>query len=93
MALAAQLFGWRIIKTEQLSNWELPELSESQISYASTDAWVSLKIYQELSKYGNLDSLFFYLDYHEPFLVFLSFISYVLLRVEIYKPFYCNCPK
>jgi len=50
VALAAQLYGWRINKKEQLSNWEVPELSESQVQYASTDAWVSLKIYQELSK-------------------------------------------
>lgn len=52
--LAAQLFGWRISKAEQLSNWEIPELSEAQIQYASTDAWVSLMIYHELARMSEI---------------------------------------
>eukprot|EP00914_Ancora_sagittata_P005052 GHVO01010488.1.p1 GENE.GHVO01010488.1~~GHVO01010488.1.p1 ORF type:complete len:349 (+),score=73.20 GHVO01010488.1:1249-2295(+) len=31
------------------SNWEIPELSDEQISYAACDAWLSLLIYDELS--------------------------------------------
>jgi len=50
VSLAAQLFGWRISKTEQLSNWEVPQLTDSQLQYAATDAWASLMIYRELSK-------------------------------------------
>lgn len=42
MALAklyANLFGERISKREQLSNWEADVLSEKQKNYAATDAW------------------------------------------------------
>lgn len=43
--------GFRISKRQQLSNWENPVLTEAQQRYAATDAWVSLKIYQQLHPY------------------------------------------
>jgi ribonuclease D len=43
--LAAIVLGFRISKSQQLSNWESPELSEAQKLYAATDAWVALKVY------------------------------------------------
>ena len=46
--LTALLLGFRISKTAQTSNWELPTLSEKQIEYAATDAWVCLEIYRKL---------------------------------------------
>ena len=49
-SLAALLFKVRISKGAKLTNWELAKLSESQVNYASTDAWMSLKVYQELTK-------------------------------------------
>lgn len=44
-SLAATLFGWRISKSSQCSNWDVSNLSQKQIVYAATDAWVSREIY------------------------------------------------
>ena len=44
----AILFGKKISKSQRLSNWENPELSEQQQRYAATDAWASLQIYIQL---------------------------------------------
>ena len=46
--LTALLLGFRISKSAQTSNWEAEQLNEKQISYAATDAWVCLKIYEKL---------------------------------------------
>lgn len=50
--LAASLFGWRISKGSQCSNWSLPELSQRQIAYAATDAWIGRLIYLRLRELG-----------------------------------------
>lgn len=44
--LTALLLGFRISKSAQTSNWEAKNLDLKQISYAATDAWVCLKIFQ-----------------------------------------------
>lgn len=44
----ALLFGRKISKTQQLSNWEAPELTNAQQLYAATDAWACLHIYKAL---------------------------------------------
>ena len=46
--MAAIILGYRISKTQQLSNWEAEELSESQCKYAATDAWVCREMYLKL---------------------------------------------
>ncbi len=46
--LYANLFGQRISKGQQLTNWEADVLSENQMRYAATDAWACVKIYREL---------------------------------------------
>lgn len=46
--LTGLLLGFRISKTAQTSNWEAEQLTDKQISYAATDAWVCLKIYDKL---------------------------------------------
>lgn len=46
--LAAIVLGFRISKSQQLSNWEAPTLSEAQQIYAATDAWTALEIYKTL---------------------------------------------
>lgn len=46
--LAGLLLGIRVSKRQRLSNWEAQELSEGQILYAATDAWVSLEIYNKM---------------------------------------------
>lgn len=43
----ANLFGERISKREQLSNWDNDVLTEKQKGYAATDAWACVKIYKE----------------------------------------------
>ena len=48
--LAGLLLGFRISKSAQTSNWEAPSLTEKQIEYAATDAWVCLEIYQHLKR-------------------------------------------
>lgn len=50
--LAAILFGWRISKSSQCSNWNLANLSAKQIAYAATDAWISRMIYLRLKELG-----------------------------------------
>jgi len=47
-ALAALLLDGRISKGAQVSNWAADELNVRQITYAATDAWVSLRLYQIL---------------------------------------------
>lgn len=44
-SLAALLLNFRISKRAQVSNWARSQLSESQIQYAATDAWVSRTLY------------------------------------------------
>lgn len=46
--LCAIVCGFRISKSQQLSNWEADELTPQQMIYAATDAWVSLMIYKNL---------------------------------------------
>ena len=53
--LAGLLLGIRISKSAQTSNWEAPTLTEKQIDYAATDAWVCREIYSKLLKVKNYD--------------------------------------
>ena len=46
--MAAIILGFRVSKTQQLSNWEAERLSESQCKYAATDAWVCREMYLKL---------------------------------------------
>ncbi len=48
--LAALILGFRISKSAQTSNWEAPTLTEKQIEYAATDAWVCLELYEKISR-------------------------------------------
>ena len=36
-------------KGPKLTNWEAQELTEQQLKYAATDAWIGLKLFQKLS--------------------------------------------
>lgn len=38
----------RISKSQQVSNWDADELTEAQLRYAATDAWICLMIYYRL---------------------------------------------
>ena len=46
--MAAIILGVKISKAQQLSNWEAEHLSESQMKYAATDAWICREMYQKL---------------------------------------------
>jgi ribonuclease D len=50
--MAAIVLGFRISKSQQLSNWEADTLTEAQMVYAATDAWVALAIYLALIQNG-----------------------------------------
>ena len=48
--LYANLFHQKISKAQRLSNWEAPELKESQRLYAATDAWCCIRLYDEFRR-------------------------------------------
>ncbi len=47
--LAAIVLGFRISKRQQVTDWESDVLTEAQLIYAATDAWVCYKIYKKLT--------------------------------------------
>jgi len=51
-SLAAVLLGFRISKSAQRSNWGTNILTEKQLLYAATDAWVGREIYLRLEEMG-----------------------------------------
>lgn len=48
--LSAIVLGRRISKSQQVSNWDSDVLTDAQMRYAATDAWVCLEIYNALRK-------------------------------------------
>lgn len=48
--LYANIFGLKISKTQQLSNWEADILSDKQKLYAATDAWACIQLYNEYQR-------------------------------------------
>ena len=46
--LYANFFGQKISKRERLSNWEADILQDKQKTYAATDAWACIMLYEEL---------------------------------------------
>jgi ribonuclease D len=48
--LAAVFLGFRISKRAQVSNWARKNLSQDQIKYAATDAWVSRQLYLRMAE-------------------------------------------
>ncbi len=48
--LAAIVCGVRISKSQRLTNWEAPVLTEQQQIYAATDAWIAYVIYIGLTQ-------------------------------------------
>jgi ribonuclease D len=52
----AILFGYKISKTQRLTNWENETLTNQQQIYAATDAWTSLLIYEQLIRERKLST-------------------------------------
>ncbi len=50
--LTATLLSFRISKGAQRSNWGRRDLSDSQITYAATDAWASRQVYLAMARQG-----------------------------------------
>jgi len=48
--LAALLLKQRISKSSQTSDWSRRKLSAAQITYAATDAWISLELFKKLEQ-------------------------------------------
>ena len=48
--LYANVFGERISKREQLTNWERDVLDDHQKRYAATDAWACVMLYNEFKR-------------------------------------------
>lgn len=46
--ITEELFQKRLSKKAKLTNWEAMKLTEAQILYAATDAWIGLLIYNQL---------------------------------------------
>lgn len=52
--LAAMILEIRISKSAQTSNWENEKLTQKQIRYAATDAWICREIFDKLEGWGYL---------------------------------------
>lgn len=50
--LAANFFGLRIPKGARCSNWALNKLSQNQLLYAATDAWIGRELYLVMRNKG-----------------------------------------
>lgn len=46
--LSAIVLGFKISKSQRLTNWDAEILTEQQLIYGATDAWVSCDIYKKL---------------------------------------------
>lgn len=46
--MTEEVLGATISKGPKTTNWEAKELTERQIKYAATDAWIGLALYQKL---------------------------------------------
>lgn len=55
--LAAIFLGFRISKKQQVTDWEAATLSEAQLIYAATDAWICYEIYVRLKEIDYLSSI------------------------------------
>lgn len=53
--MAAIILKGRLSKAQRLSNWAAQNLTDQQIAYAATDAWVCLMIYERLAQEQKID--------------------------------------
>ena len=53
--LYANLFGQKISKRQRLSNWDADVLTDKQKSYAATDAWACINLYDEIERLARTD--------------------------------------
>lgn len=48
--MTEEVFNATLFKGPKMTNWERQILTEEQLLYAATDAWIGLKLYEELNK-------------------------------------------
>ncbi len=60
--LYANVFGKRIAKTQQLTNWENDELTPAQQLYAATDAWACVVLYEEMTRLKEIGDYILYVQ-------------------------------
>ncbi|MCF6365232.1 MAG: 3'-5' exonuclease domain-containing protein 2 [Bacteroidales bacterium] len=53
--ITGNVLGFRISKGARLTNWDNNTLTDTQLRYAATDAWVSYEIYKKLSGLNGTD--------------------------------------
>jgi ribonuclease D len=53
-SLTGMFLGTRVSKGAQVSDWSQPHLSEVQIQYAATDAWITRELYFRFAQLGLL---------------------------------------
>jgi ribonuclease D len=46
--MAEEVLGGVLSKRAKITNWEMPHLTDAQVRYAATDAWVGLAIYRKV---------------------------------------------
>lgn len=51
-ALCAYFLGGRISKAAQVSNWAAKTLTDQQVTYAATDAWISRELFLKIQSLG-----------------------------------------
>lgn len=49
--MTEEVFNAHLSKGPKMTNWERQVLTEEQLVYAATDAWIGLKLYHELKVY------------------------------------------
>lgn len=49
--LTAIFFKFKISKSSQVTDWSVSKLSQKQLIYAATDAWISRKLYLQVRKF------------------------------------------
>lgn len=49
-ALTARYLGRKLVKSSQKTNWSTTCLTERQLRYASTDAWICLSLFQRINE-------------------------------------------
>jgi ribonuclease D len=51
--MTEELLQKTITKGPKTTNWEAAELTDRQVLYAATDAWIGLKLYQKMIQKNN----------------------------------------
>jgi ribonuclease D len=55
--LTAIILGYKISKSQQVTNWESDKLTSAQKTYAATDAWICQKIFKKLNENQESNSI------------------------------------